>query len=92
MAGKFKRSVVLVAGWSLVALGVLGLFLPILQGAVLLLAGLTLLSSEYVWAHKILQRLRARFPGLSERMHAAETWARTRLNSIFQQRRKHPGE
>ncbi len=80
------------AGWSLVALGVLGLFLPILQGTLLLLAGLSVLSSEYVWAHKILQRLRDRFPGASERVRAAETSVRDRLKSIFSRRPKHPGE
>ncbi|HVA01406.1 MAG TPA: PGPGW domain-containing protein [Terriglobia bacterium] len=88
MAGKFKRSVVLVAGWSLVALGILGLFLPILQGALLLLAGLSVLSSEYVWVHKVLQRLRARFPGLSERLHAAETWVKARFMKVRRSNRR----
>ena len=90
MAGNFKRGAVLVAGWSLVALGVLGLFLPFLQGTLLLLAGLSVLSSDYVWAHKILQRWRARFPGLSERVQAAQSWASARLKSLFRHKPKPP--
>jgi len=92
IASKLNQSVVLVIGWSLVVLGVLGLFLPVLQGVLLLLAGLSVLSSEYVWAHKILQRLRARFPGLSMRLDGAETWARARLSWIFPQKSKHSGD
>jgi uncharacterized protein len=92
MASKLKRTIVLVIGWSLVVLGVLGLFLPVLQGVLLLLAGLSVLSSEYVWAHKILQRLRARFPRLSERLQAAETWVRSRLGWIFSKKSNDPGD
>ncbi|HUZ47773.1 MAG TPA: PGPGW domain-containing protein [Terriglobia bacterium] len=79
MAGKRNRSVVLLIGWGLILLGVLGLLLPILPGMVLLLAGVSVLSSEYVWAHKILQRLRDSFPKFSQRLREAETWARNRF-------------
>jgi uncharacterized membrane protein YbaN (DUF454 family) len=92
MTWNFKRTVALVAGWSLIALGVLGLVLPILPGMLLLLAGISVLSSEYVWAHKILQRLRGRFPGLSKQVHAAEARVLTRLKSIFSHKSEHSSE
>jgi uncharacterized membrane protein YbaN (DUF454 family) len=57
-----KRVLILVAGWAFILLGIVGLFLPILQGVLFLLIGLLLLSSEYVWAHHLLGKLRARFP------------------------------
>ena len=88
MAGERNRSVVLLIGWGLILLGVLGLLLPILPGIVLLLAGVSVLSSEYVWAHKILQRLRGSFPGFSQRLHEAETWARNRLTWIWPKKPK----
>jgi hypothetical protein len=44
-----------------------GLFLPILQGILFLLIGLFILSSEYVWAHHLLSKLRARFPSVSRK-------------------------
>ena len=59
-----KRALALTAGWAFVALGVAGLFLPVLQGVLFLLIGLIILSSEYVWAHHLLARLLERFPKL----------------------------
>jgi hypothetical protein len=35
-----------------------------------------ILSGEYVWAHKILTRIRTRFPNLATRMHEATEKAR----------------
>lgn len=66
-----NRWVVLAAGWSLIALGVLGLFLPFLQGILFLLAGLLVLSREYTWARRLLSYLRTRFPRLGLVMDAA---------------------
>jgi len=66
-----RRWGMLAAGWSFVALGVAGLFLPILQGILFILIGLLILSSEYVWAHRLLARGKQRFPKLAERAHAA---------------------
>ncbi|MGH9550775.1 MAG: PGPGW domain-containing protein [Terriglobales bacterium] len=64
MKSGIKRILVLIVGWSFILLGILGLFLPILQGVLFLLVGLIILSSEYVWAHRLLTRLRERFPKL----------------------------
>jgi len=57
-----KRVAVLIVGWAFIGLGILGLFLPILQGVLFLLVGLVILSSEYVWAHHLLRKVRERFP------------------------------
>lgn len=57
-----KRILLLIVGWAFILLGILGLFLPILQGVLFLFIGLIILSSEYVWAHRLLTRLRERFP------------------------------
>jgi uncharacterized protein len=92
MAGRLNRGIVLLIGWSLLALGVLGLFLPFLQGVLLLLAGLSVLSSEYAWAHKTLQRLRSRFPGLGERVDRIESWARSRGGWILRKRPNDPAD
>ena len=66
-----KRILVQVAGWTFIVLGIVGLFLPILQGVLFLLIGLTILSTEYVWAHHLLRKLRERFPRLSEKLEHA---------------------
>lgn len=73
-----KRALVLIVGWIFLLLGIIGLFLPILQGVLFIVIGLAILSSEYVWAHNLLRKLRERFPRLSskadEGMKRARTW------------------
>jgi uncharacterized protein len=73
----FKRWLVLISGWGFVALGVAGLFLPFLQGVLFLLIGVTILSTEYAWARKLLQKLQERFPSLATRLSTAKVraWA-----------------
>ncbi len=67
-----KRIAILALGWAFILFGIVGLFLPILQGILFLLIGLALLSSESVIARRLLDRLRARYPGLSEKFDLAE--------------------
>jgi uncharacterized protein len=68
---KAKKVLVLLVGWAFIALGVVGLFLPVLQGVLFLLIGLFILSSEYVWAHRLLQKIKTRFPKLAARLEEA---------------------
>lgn len=58
---RFKRAIWLLAGWSLLVAGGIALFLPF-PGAALIVLGLLVLSTEYVWAHNLIGRLRDRFP------------------------------
>ncbi len=70
MAQLMKRVLLLVAGWVFLVLGVIGLFLPLMQGVLFIVIGLLILSTEYVWAHRLLTRARERFPktiGMAER-------------------------
>jgi uncharacterized protein len=60
-----KKALALVAGWAFIVLGIIGLFLPIMQGVLFLMIGLTILSSEYVWAHHLLTKIRERFPRIA---------------------------
>ena len=60
-----KKALALVTGWAFIVLGIIGLFLPIMQGVLFLMIGLTILSSEYVWAHHLLTRIRERFPRIA---------------------------
>ena len=58
------RMAILTFGWIFIVLGVLGLFLPILQGILFLTIGGMLLSMESPTAQRIMARLRARYPVL----------------------------
>lgn len=77
-----KRILVLITGWSFIVLGIAGLFLPILQGVLFLLVGLIILSSEYVWAHRLLTKLRQRFPKLGQTADKATEKATAWLRRI----------
>ncbi len=80
MNPKRKKILVYLVGWTFTVLGVLGLFLPVLQGILFLIIGLTILSSEYVWAHRLLKKARERFPAVAtkcdEASHKAHDWLR----------------
>lgn len=55
--GGFFRLLRIVVGFALLALGVVGLFLPVLQGVLLLLAGLAVLGRDLPWARSLTDRL-----------------------------------
>lgn len=69
-----KRVLILAAGWSFMVLGVVGLFLPVLQGVLFLLIGLSILSTQHEWAHRWLMKLRHKFPTVATK--SEETRAR----------------
>jgi len=76
---KFKTIGILVIGWFFVGLGVLGLFLPILQGILFIMIGLAILSSRSEMVKRWLKHLEERHPHLHERM---EKW-RERIRNWF---------
>ncbi len=80
-----KRILLLVVGWAFILLGILGLFLPVLQGVLFLLVGLVILSSEYVWAHRLLTKVRERFPKIGRTADRATEKASAWLRRIIGQ-------
>lgn len=50
-----KRVAVTIAGFTLVLAGIAGLALPIVPGWLLIIPGLALLATEYVWAQRLLK-------------------------------------
>ncbi len=55
------RAATVLAGTVLMAVGVVGLFLPILPGWLLIIPGLALLGREFTWAERLLAAIRSRF-------------------------------
>ncbi len=51
----------IIAGAVLIGIGVIGLFLPFLQGIALIAAGLLLLAREFHWARRLVDWLRRRW-------------------------------
>jgi len=81
-----KRVLVLIVGWGFIVVGMIGLLLPVLQGVLFLVIGLLILSSKYVWAHRLLGKLRQRFPAVSPGADQAAVKASVWLRRLFRQR------
>lgn len=62
-------------GWVLVLIGLLGLFLPVVPGVPLLIAALFVLARQYDWPRRLLMRGRRWFPTVVAR--AQQHWHRT---------------
>ncbi len=85
MSRAFRRIVVYVSGWSLLGLGIVGLFLPALQGILFILMGLLVLSRESQWARSLLTRLRERFPRVDAKLQEIKQRRRGEEGSRSQQ-------
>ena len=83
MKAALKRALLLVLGWVFVLVGIAGLFLPILQGVLMILIGLFILSSEYVWAHHLLQKVKARYPKLAGKAEQAKEKSAEWMRRVF---------
>jgi len=54
----WRRWARLACGWLLVVAGLAGFVLPVIPGIPLLLGGLALLAYEYVWAQRLMDRVK----------------------------------
>jgi uncharacterized protein len=77
-----NRLLMLGLGYSFLGLGVLGLFLPFLQGLLFLAIGLIILSRHAVWADRFLLRLKERFPRAGEAFTRAEVMAERWMHKL----------
>jgi len=79
MKRQIKRIIVLVIGWLLIAFGIVGLFLPVLQGVLFIMLGLLVLSGESETAHRWLQRGRKKYPKVDAKLKEWGKWWRQRF-------------
>jgi uncharacterized membrane protein YbaN (DUF454 family) len=63
-----KRVAFNAAGWVLLLLGAIGLFLPVLPGVLLVVIALSILSLEYAWARRWMSTLLHRFPATEKKL------------------------
>ncbi|MEK9645151.1 MAG: PGPGW domain-containing protein [Alphaproteobacteria bacterium] len=75
MVANAKRYLILSLGWFFVVLGILGIFLPILQGILFLMIGMFLLSRESDWAKAKLEALKEKYPKFAAKYDEAEAAA-----------------
>ena len=62
-----RRAGVSILGILLILVGLVGLVLPVLPGWLLIFAGFAVLSTEYVWAERMLRRAKAVAAGAKEK-------------------------
>ena len=77
-------------GYAFLALGLIGLVLPIFQGGIFLFLGLLILARHAVWAQRLLAWLKARHPTLERLIDRAEVvlergqrWLALRAGRLF---------
>jgi hypothetical protein len=70
---RLERVALLALGWILTIVGILGLFLPIVPGAFLIVAGALMLSPRNVWLRRA-EKCRARFPVLDRVFIRVSAW------------------
>ena len=56
-----------IVGWPLLLVGVVGLFLPFLQGILFIVIALTVLAPEVPAFRRLITELRKRYPGVFEK-------------------------
>lgn len=61
----FRRIAIVALGWVLIVLGIAGLVLPIVPGAILIVAGALMVNPEWAWSRRMLDKCRVRFPVLA---------------------------
>jgi uncharacterized membrane protein YbaN (DUF454 family) len=73
-----RRIYVIAVGWLFMLLALAGWILPILPGWLFFAVGLLILSTEYAWAHHVVERTKARFPKfgivLDKARHKVDRW------------------
>jgi uncharacterized membrane protein YbaN (DUF454 family) len=81
---RFKTIGLLIIGWIFIGLGILGLFLPILQGILFIMIGLAILSSRSKTIRRLLKYLEKRYPYHYHRIVALRLKMRSwfRKNSV----------
>jgi len=72
MAARLRNFGIEVAGWALLALAVIVLPLPIVP-SLLLIAALAILSSRYMWAERLLEKVRKIMPSFTRSRKSMES-------------------
>jgi uncharacterized protein (TIGR02611 family) len=63
----FRKLLIGIVGFALLLVGLIGLVLPFLPGWLLIIAGLAILSTEYVWAKRLSDGARSRAATMTRR-------------------------
>ena len=77
MKKEIKTLMIITLGWFFILLGVIGLFLPVLQGILFIFIGVYLLARRQPWAAALLVRLRTKYPKIYSAFENLKTKVKT---------------
>jgi uncharacterized protein len=81
---RLKNIGLLILGWFFICLGILGLFLPVLQGVLFIMIGLAILSTRSALIMRLLRYLEERYPKQHAKVEIwkkkAENWFRKKTS------------
>ncbi len=74
MRSSLRRWSLYALAWLCLAIAALSIIIPVLPTTVPLVVGLVILSNEYAWAHRWLQKFKDRFPKAGGVVLRVEKW------------------
>lgn len=77
-----RRSALFALGWALAFGGIVGLFLPVVPGALLIVAGGAILGPQSAWLRRALEQCRVRAGALKRPFKCARAWLGIPQNSF----------
>jgi len=77
-----QRIALVALGWILTLVGIAGLFLPVLPGIFLIVAGALMLSRRSPWLRRALKRCRVQFPVLDRAFRRFSTWGKSSQSRV----------
>jgi uncharacterized membrane protein YbaN (DUF454 family) len=72
---QLQRVAVIALGWVFICLGIVGLVLPVVPGAVLIVVGALMLNPQWAWLRRMLEKCRVRFPVLAPAFKRFAAWS-----------------
>jgi uncharacterized membrane protein YbaN (DUF454 family) len=79
---KPPRIAAVVLGWALLLGGIIGLFLPIVPGGLLIVVGALTLSPQGSWLRRALENCQVRFPALKRAFRRLSAWGESWQNRL----------
>ena len=74
------RIAVVALGWILILGGIVGLFVPIVPGAVLIVVGALMVNPQWAWLRRMLEKCRVRFPVVAPAFRRFCAWSESSQN------------
>jgi|SRR5580704_7309260 uncharacterized membrane protein YbaN (DUF454 family) len=85
---QLERVAILALGWIFICLGIVGLVLPVVPGAVFILVGALMVNPQWEWPRRMLEKCRAQFPVLAPALKRFSAWSDSRQSPF----RKNPSD